>query len=685
MSAQNILDEYYPPLSKYKKRVERNNELTDEEVSVLYKFVDNFEEQEEKFDWINEIDSIIPIIKRFQSTDVVSVTTNKAGTIPKSPKATPFLITQVLFYLGVACSFYEKDGKPLAPASKILEVLKDKGLNLSHNFYTKLNLNSYVEMLKYRQPEMLFKYNGAKHKELGVALKNLVYQAGAYNTFVDVFGGSGAASVAFPRRRNTKYYYNDIDKDLTNLFEILVDEKKHLKLIEYLGYLQEDLKGERDWEEDLVNTADYLENLNLNEEAQKFYIKLWNKKKKDKDNLQNISDILDADIPDITKSNYYTEIRKQRLVGDLIIEADLNVDFNSIIDFMSKLHDIVIKNKENYRGSDDFLKVVFENSFKVPLSSFLIQSYFENYSNILNFIKLNTINIEIANIIYTDNSNTEILSAVEHQARAKQLRFYEWYAYFCNIRSGSTTYSDETLLGVATVFYYSFVTNGSADISDILRNYIDTNEIYADGSQKSDGLQTFIEKDFSVIIKNLYSKMKKNDKLLAKRQSNSDKSLDTRTVIETKNCFELLDIYSKEDKTLIYSDSPYLNTTGYKAGIFTKEDMDKLIKALFSSNNKFIFSCRACLSKQRGDDLTKVRKGNQELLEWLFKKFEGNELWVCTVGVDFWKQVRNNDITEIFITNYEIHSFSSFEYPDIKFKVYSYKDFIDELLKNINI
>lgn len=621
MSVQNILDEYYPPLSKYQKRVERNNELTANEIAILYEFVDSFETQEEKFDWESGVDSIIPVVKRFQATDVVSVSTNEAGFIPKSPKATPFLITQVLFYLGVACSFYND-----ISASKVLDVLKDKGLNLSHNFYTKLNLNSYVEMLKYHQPEMLFNYNGAKHKELGVALKNLVYQAGAYNTFVDVFGGSGAASVSMPRKRNAVYVYNDLDKSLANLFKVLSDKNKHKELIKYLGYLQKDLRGEEDW--DIVD---------LQAEAIKYF--------------------------DSRKANNKTRFteRELRVVEDLRNLEESGVDEDYIIGFMNSLYEKV-KDSEILKDKDDFLKTCFSDYIKKGDLYALISSYTVNHRYIIDYIKTNFIPIDID-------------YELEHQARAKQLRLYYWYAYFDN-----GNISDDILSGVATIFLYSFTTNNAVDISNVLRSYIDINEIIDGGSRESTTYEEFINKDFESLIETLYKYLKNNKELLSKRDSQSDRSLDSRTIIENLDCFKLLDKYLDRKKALIYSDSPYLNTADYRAGGFNKdkENMTKLITKLQNSKQKFIFSCRACLSGNRA-----TKEGNQELYENLFKVFKGN-LWVCVVGKDFWKSIRNNEIAEVFITNYEIHSFTDRKYKKVKFEVYDYNTFMNLLEKNIN-
>lgn len=97
----------------------------------------------------------------------------------------------------------------------------------------------------YSQPAILFSYNGQKDKELGAVIRNLAYQAGKYKHFVDVFGGTGSATLAVPKRGYAfnqrgyvSYIYNDLDERLVNLYnviksddyKILVDEMNQLKL-----------------------------------------------------------------------------------------------------------------------------------------------------------------------------------------------------------------------------------------------------------------------------------------------------------------------------------------------------------------------------------------------------------------------------------------------------------------------
>lgn len=129
----------------------------------------------------------------------------------------------------------------------------------------KFEYNS-LSRVAYSQPVILFSYNGQKDKELGIAVKNLVYQAGKYTKFVDVFGGTGSASLAFPKRGYGEgkrgyvpYKYNDLDADLCNLYTVIKSEDYKV-LIEELYKLKSALEG-----------GEQLEGIDFNNEMIKFF------------------------------------------------------------------------------------------------------------------------------------------------------------------------------------------------------------------------------------------------------------------------------------------------------------------------------------------------------------------------------------------------------------------------------
>lgn len=648
---RKLLNEMFPQTKRYNKSIKADSKLSDKEIEILCQFVSDFESLDEQFDWRSRISDITSIANRLQTKQTVKAN-NKAGKIPKTPDAMPFLIRQVLFYLGVACSVYK-----LASQAEILRVLKYNGLNLSHNFYSGMHVTDYVNMHLYKQPEMLFPYLGQKDEELGAAIKHLVYQAGAYNYFIDVFGGSGAASVAFPRRNNSVYIYNDLEEELGNLFDIISDDKDYETLIEYMRCLQEDLRGGlTEW-----NPFGF----DFENEAQVFY-------------------------KERNSRNTYKELR---IVSDLNADVSDNADIYMIMEFMDKLYDYI----SEFEAYSDFKKEVFGEWDKSKGFFLLYMMFLKNYSKIVSFLNDNLIPIDMKSITYSWGSYKEKLGLVEHRIRAKQLRFYEWYAICGNALNGkSSCKTDKVFLGMATIFMMQFVTHGEAGLSSILRMYKDIDEVYYDDKTgESKEWIKFINTDFECIISKLHSRLKKNDKLLAKRKrkskSNSKRTLITRTIIEKMDCSDLLIKYRGKEHVLIYSDSPYIATKQYKAGDFSPEAMKHLLEMLLETKSKFIFSCRACKSTNKSEATEKVLEGNQIILDTVFgnisKIFKTKELYVLTIatGKNFWDIVKNNGVAEIMITNYEIYDFSDNQYKTTSYKVYKYDNFLDKLKKNINI
>lgn len=751
--------------------------LESAEEVVVCDYISDFEAQDEKFDIWGRLPAIISI----------------ANNYPKMPS----VIKQVLFYTGVACKINK-----MASLEELHKFIESSGLNISHNFFSRLGVSAYVDMLLYKQPKMPFNYAGQKHGELGAALKHLIYQAGVYDVFVDIFGGSGAAFVAFPRRRNAVYVYNDLDKNLTNLFEVIAGEKQHLVLIDYLTKLQEDLKGER-WEWNPFG-------FDFKEEARDFYNNRESRNTdnemriiKDSDSELEIDNGLDTDtiigamhkiydtvsrmqktLAGSTKflNTVFAEYSKTKNPYDLIMSyfqnysyicdyiksiyvqdvglPDLEYDWgSSIITGMKSLYAEIYQNKSKYEAT--FFNTVFQKYDASKNDLDLLDSYIENESTIKTFIDNNFKTVSPINseakkyderflcLSYNWDSEVSVdreVNVYEHQCRANQLRFYEWWAIFSNVRDNEANYDvdddDDVFKGVATIYLSYFLTNGQADISPILRIYLDTNKTYFEDKKQDNQWQKFIEEDFKTIIEKLYSLIK-NGKSRAKRGSSSNRSQTQRTLVKNMDCIKLIDKYKsngvadiKHEKPLFYSDSPYIGTSGYPAGDFDSKHMENLIKKLAQTKDRFIFSCRACIGSSAGSKISDdLKAGNQKILNDVFGNFETNfntdELYVLTIAKvktvgkkikevrkadfwkdkagsnveiikgdflrdengekiqvmegDFWERVIQNRITEIMITNYPIYDFKDDEYEFTYFKVVPFEDFMLMLKATITI
>lgn len=110
-----------------------------------------------------------------------------------------------------------------------------------------VHVADYRMCIEYQQPQMHINYQGQKKGILAEALKNLVFQAGTYNFFIDIFGGSAGATLAVPRRKNAVYVFNDKDFGMYCLYDTLVDDVGHQNLIKCIKWLQDDLRGKKEF------------------------------------------------------------------------------------------------------------------------------------------------------------------------------------------------------------------------------------------------------------------------------------------------------------------------------------------------------------------------------------------------------------------------------------------------------
>lgn len=135
-----------------------------------------------------------------------------------------------------------------------------------------------------------------------------------------------------------------------------------------------------------------------------------------------------------------------------------------------------------------------------------------------------------------------------------------------------------------------------------------------------------------------------------------------------------------------------------KENTFTEDDMKRLINAIKKSEGKFIFSCRAVSGSKKGAATTdKLKRNNIDIFNSVYIKFieafdyEDNEkpqeLWVLAI-VDATKSqkytfadlISKNRVVELMITNFEIHSFSDANYPNIRFEVYEFSELLETLM-----
>ncbi len=524
-----------------------------------------------------------------------------------------------------------------------------------------------------------------------VALKNLIYQAGKYEKFVDIFGGSFAASVAFPRQSNLhtkkvnsttqkgylRYVWNELDLNLYNLFVVVKDKPKDLKA--EIKALKADLSGRKPWLD-----------IDFDAEINKFFSRP--RTPRGIDDEKEIYDRRNADfVTDYDSIMKYMRAIQQKL--EMMWEFDKEAEYvvHGVSYTLDKLRDTFYARLAEVAGDKPLpTDSNIENYYLM---------YYLRYPDFLRgiaesfFIELKG-EIKDSRTVYVNGSAYDIdtvwnkdISETESQDSFLQVRFYKYYAYFDNLLNDKIKVKvPDVRKALAVIYLNSLLTNGNVGISSINR-MLYPGGIFSDYSYKNSANEwlIFLNTDYEKIITDL-------SKVLAK------------TELENMDCIDLIQKYAKRGNNhLFYSDSPYLGTTGYavnkEEGVsssngFTAENMRALIQELFNSGSKFIFSCRACLEISEKADKKKVRlvkKGNVNLVKNVFEEFhnestsKGVSLWVLTISEDGKKDFFNNlvakgDKAEVMICNFEITDFEDDKYPKARYKVYRYDDFIVKLL-----
>ena len=441
--AQLLLDSMLMPFNIHKRRLQANATLSDNEKELLLQIVVDFEGMGEKYDYKKALADIAAIMRRYVKE--ADGSTEEGNKYVIQPEALPFLIHQVLFFVAVSCNVYDS----MASQNDILSEIEKNGVSISHNFFSRKNTTpiQYILMCKYEPPKMVTNYMGQKHDELSVAIKNLVYQAGKYDIFCDIFGGSGAALLSVDRRKNTGYVYNELNRNVRNLFEVLADDSKHLELIEELETLQKDLRGDGRW----------LEHVDFEQEVQDFVSSMSRISLKHKELVAEDPSDFDMEYSDVVK--WMRDIRAEVL--------SLSDDFS--FSFDGETYDKQYLLNEVF---NDVANPAQMNGYE------LFMSFFRNYRLIWafwwDFVRFTVSAMrgefysELEGKVKSENHSVML-------QRHKRYRFYMYYAYFINLLNKSGTIEPDSMVrrAVAEIYKQFFITNGKTGVSPILRMDVD--------------------------------------------------------------------------------------------------------------------------------------------------------------------------------------------------------------------
>lgn len=687
MAAQDILDSMFPVACAGVQNINKNKDLTEQEVNILYSVVDDFDNQKEKYDWKSAVQTISGVASRF-----VAKSNSKNNQI-----AMPLLIQQTIFFMAVrgedyklykqtelmyeftGRAEYNPKGKYICNNNTTLNMGKIfSKLPYDYKYYRSCRDYKFeyksLSGVAYSQLAILFSYNGQKDKELGAVIRNLAYQAGKYKHFVDVFGGTGSATLAVPKRGYAfnqrgyvSYTYNDLDERLVNLYnviksddyKILVDEMNQLKLALSYG-----------------STFD--ESIDFDKEMNKFFTK-------------------------DTGINRESRLEQQKDSGEVDIldkiDAETTYEIKPVADYMRMIESSIPKmsDKRTISGVAYSKDDIQEKFASLNSDSEYFYAYIRNraFFDELGFkIAETTLKVERK----TSEGNIDELADTSQGSRMRDLqaRFYQYYAYFSNVlASGVDTPVRQAL---AFIFISSMKTNGSEDINSITgivpnfsyktisnswRHFLEpTKKQQAKSPEQVDIIEELheqfqrvdiVNKDFKEVINDVIEKVKAEAELAKKNYSKANSG------------------------ALLIVDSPYIATKGYKrGGTFDGEAMHDLISLLgvaSDTNCKFIFCCRACATRGKDVSKTDLKAIDKAIVETVYTYFNdiflanNKPLWVTTISrnnkYDFFEDaVANHKEAEIMITNYKVeHIEASPLYPDAGYEVYTFKDFIEKLGK----
>ena len=694
MTARDILNNMYPLAGAGIRNKNANNDLSESEISTLLGIVDSFEKEGASYNWKLGIQTLSGVASRFvKSFDGVV----------NNQQALPLLIQQVIFYMVVrgddhklynqAEFMFELTGNDEFNPKEKLTCSNSTPLDISkilnkmpyeYKYYIKCRDYSFkypsLSGVVYSQPAILFSYNGQKDKHLGVAIRNLAYQAGKYTKCVDVFGGTGSGILAIPKRgypRGSKrgaveYIYNDLSKKLYNLYKVIKSDDYKL-LIDELQKLKSALQG-----------GDNLEGIDFDSEMKTFYDRCNHDSEEDE-----IYDFNNAETNyDIPSMVTFMKALRNNLK---IRSDDFCISYKNVTIYKE---DIMSEFDKMTNDVDYWLAYLKDIDFYDCLSEYVIVPYKDRVKISRGYFdiegdKKNAHEIMTKQDVYVENRQ-------EDKIRNMQARFYQYYAYFSNINNSGV--DTPVRRALAYIFINSLTTMGGVDVSAVNR--------MVKSDSKANSWRHFLfptEKsqyklpEQSEIIEVLHNEFQRID-------------------LRNENCFDLIDsitqqivdekaALSKSSKikpeALFIVDSPYIATKGYEdAGDFGEDAMLKLITALGVASkvgNKFIFCCRACATKASKASKLDVKSIDIAIMENVFVNFSdifGNKpLWVLTIvkdsSKDFFEDcVRNHDETEIMITNYEIQDFEAdSRFKTTKgagYKVYTFTDFSNKLINLYN-
>lgn len=710
---QAFLDGLFCSTKKQSKAIQRN-QLIDALPDGREKLYSIFEltqphgktEKQLKSDFEQSFQIIENVLKKLNisNSSIIAKNVSKANGVP-------MFIRQILFFMCYRAYRIEDDAKKEGRIGKVKVTQKyflDR-FGFSHNTWTKWGMRplQFFQTNAYIQPECPIRYKGQKKRELGFAINGLVYWAGKYDCFLDIFGGSGSASAAVCPIDNKKYLYNEWNPMIYNTIYVLSHEKLHMELIDLLKQIQDDLAGK--------GKANFLNEFHLNPSDDLIQaIKEREKNRRAKaSTTKKMSKVARENGLPLRRNYYdmcdfgekYNQYLRETLPPGKTIqikgkhytydELKFPVNENGKIDlcayWLYRNRRMLIHTVERrlnlqfvgYRLADEEDAVEMGVSFDGDLIDRHFKEGLRMRGDVKGFgalFKDEPFDIKLLSEEQKNKREDERERLEKRESNLQDALFDMthycalcYWQVFYNLYFSSFPSNErkKVLLAAAHIFLRYMAFQGLDEKSNTKVLYLK--------EHKSNLVEKFTQVDYKKLIENFYKRFR-------------------REILYNKNAIDLVKQYkkgvSKED-VIIYSDSPYEGTSGYekdKKDKFTADDMKDLIDALVDSKQKFIFSCRAAKGSLSGSKTTdKLKKLNQSILENVFEVFEKYQkekkvvLYVLAIEKLFTLAdlIRLNKISEIMICNYKVGGIIPY-YKNINYRIYKFVDFMDIVRENMN-
>ena len=472
-------------------------------------------------------------------------------------------------------------------------MLKDSKGNAGYRFSKKtfqdfaMSPSRFYEALHYKDIKMVNTYAGEKKGHLGWALNYIVSFARDYDNFLDLFGGSGRATMVVPKVDGVDYYINEWNFANINYYEVLRDKELFKAFKEYFKEKQKEL-------ELLNSTPD----------------KISSACKKASASLYQLSEkvlILYSGKSACLKCRN-NKLQRCKLVNDVMLCRSIykyNIGQEPTIEVWGKVLLDLDKNAGGIKSVFTTSKTL-DDTFEKQVSD-LCDLYMKGMENSSTAKNLRNSIESIYNLGFTEKE--------------------KWYLRECfkskNIIEYSKLSTDDRIeWAFAFVYYNSFIGSGGSSMGKLakddgkIKRFINYNGDTLDIVHREfNRLRTIYNTDALYNLEFLIEDFMDKPSRQYEDYEMEIRSLRAGEHINFKNQGLINTLGSIKDKktrnfrTLIYSDSPYLETVGYGTngkksntanGNITSSSMSSLIEKLMlfaSKNNDFIFSCRACISK----------------------------------------------------------------------------------------